>query len=295
MCGVNVLHIQASHTDYLYGEISVQGSKNAVLPMIASALLNKGITVINNCPDIIDVRNMIKIISHLGCRCSLKNDILEINSLNVRILDIPKEDVSKLRSSVVLLGALLGRENYAKLSYPGGCNIGQLKIDVHLEILKELGYEVVEHEDEIICKGKIKKDANIHLKIRSVGATENGILASVISDGKIIKLSNVAKEPEIINLCDSLNRMGANISGAGTNEILIKGVKSLNDTEVFAEADRIVAGTYMAAVTAVSGKVKFANINKEYDKSILAELTKFGMEYTYHKDGMLLKTFLKIA
>ena len=279
-------YYQVSHTDKLSGDIVIQGSKNASLPTIAAAILNKGTTVIKNCPDISDVRNMIKILGHLGCKCEFKKNILVIESENVNLSDIPKEDVSKLRSSVVLIGALLGRNNEVEMSYPGGCNIGQRKIDVHIEALREIGYEVIENENGVRCFGKIYRDSYVRLRLQSVGATENTILASVISDGYIVRISNAAREPEIVNLCNCLNEMGAKVYGAGNDEIIVEGVKNLHDGEVIIDADRIVAGTYMAAVTAIGGKVYFKNIEKNFDNAILKELKKFGMEYLFDDDKM---------
>lgn len=193
----------------LCGEIPVQGSKNASLPIIAAALLNKGITVIKNYPRISDVTDMIVILENIGCKVKVSKGQMEIDASNISADNIPKEYVSKIRSSVIFMGALLGRCGEVKISSPGGCNIGERKIDIHLQIFTELGFEVKYFDDgEILAKGKINKDAVIHLKYASVGATENGILASVISKGKTIVLKNVAKEPEIVQLCQSINLMG---------------------------------------------------------------------------------------
>ena len=237
-----VMHYRVGKTYGLSGEITIQGSKNEALPVIAAAILNKGRTVIRNCPDISDVRIMLKILKHLGCNYKFENNILELDSDKINVSDIPKEDVTKLRSSIVLAGALLSRNNWCKISYPGGCNIGLRKIDVHIDILRKMGYEIDESEEtsELICKGRVNGDKHIRLRVRSVGATENGILAAVLSEGYRITLSNVAKEPEIINLCNALIKMGADITGAGTDEIVVRGVKSLRDTTIDISCDRIV-------------------------------------------------------
>lgn len=285
-------YYKVGRTRGLFGEIKIQGSKNAALPIIAAALLHKGQTIIRNCPNISDVRNMIKILEHLGCKCRFEHNILEIDSLNVTFDNIPKEDVSKLRSSVVLMGALLGRNGCCRISYPGGCNIGLRKIDVHVDILRKMGYQIDEDEEEVVCLGKVERDNRIRLRVRSVGATENGILASAISDNHVIILSNVAREPEIVNLCNALNEMGADIRGAGTDEIIIKGVDSLHDAIINIDGDRIVAGTYMAALTAVGGEINLMNINKDFDSAILRELEKFRMTYSFHENGMMIKRTL---
>ena len=283
-----VMHYRVGKTYGLSGEITIQGSKNEALPVIAAAILNKGRTVMRNCPDISDVRIMLKILKHLGCNYKFENNILVLDSDKINVSDIPKEDVTKLRSSIVLAGALLSRNNWCKISYPGGCNIGLRKIDVHIDILRKMGYEIDENEEtsELICRGRVNGDKHIRLRIRSVGATENGILAAVLSDGYCLTFSNVSKEPEIINLCKALIKMGADITGAGTDEIVVRGVKSLRDTTVDISCDRIVCGTYLAAVTAVGGEVRLLNVNKNFDKSILNELEKFGMKYKISNDEM---------
>ncbi len=283
-----VMHYRVEKTYGLSGEITIQGSKNEALPVIAAAILNKGRMVIRNCPDISDVRIMLKILKHLGCNYKFENNILELDCNKINVSDIPKEDVTKLRSSIVLAGALLSRNNWCKISYPGGCNIGLRKIDVHIDILRKMGYEIDESEEtsELICKGRVNGDKHIRLRVRSVGATENGILAAVLSDGYCITLSNAAKEPEIINLCNALIKMGAEITGAGTDEIVVRGVKSLRDTTIDISCDRIVCGTYLAAVAAVGGEIKLLNVDKNFDKSILNELKKFGMKYKFRNDGM---------
>lgn len=282
-------YYRVNHIDRLNGEVKIQGSKNAALPIIAAAIMNKGITVIRNCPDIYDVINMIKILGYLGCKYAFSDNVLEIDANSVNVFDIPKEDVSKLRASVVLLGALLGRYGRARISYPGGCKIGDRKIDVHLEILKELGYDVKADEHEIVCSGKIKDDCKVKLRVKSVGATENGILASVLAKGKTVTLCNVAREPEIVNLCEMLNRMGADIRGIGSSEIIIKGVEELHTAVLDVYADRIVAGTYMAAVSAVGGKIVLKDISGEFDKGIINTLKAFGNRCKYGENEILIE------
>lgn len=282
-------YYRVNHIDRLNGEVKIQGSKNAALPIIAAAIMNKGITVIRNCPDIYDVINMIKILGYLGCKYAFSDNVLEIDANSVNVFDIPKEDVSKLRASVVLLGALLGRYGRARISYPGGCKIGDRKIDVHLEILKELGYDVKADEHEIVCSGKIKDDCKVKLRVKSVGATENGILASVLAKGKTVTLCNVAREPEIVNLCEMLNRMGADIKGIGSSEIIIKGVEELHTAVLDVYADRIVAGTYMAAVAAVGGKIVLKDISGEFDKGIINTLKAFGNRCKYGENEILIE------
>jgi UDP-N-acetylglucosamine 1-carboxyvinyltransferase len=282
-------YYKVNHIDRLCGEVKIQGSKNAALPIIAAALLNRETTVIRNCPNISDVVNMVKILTQLGCEIVFKNNILEIDTTNADTYIITKEEVSEFRASIVLMGALLGRYGKVIISYPGGCRIGNRKIDVHLEVLRELGYVVKADENAVECSGQIKCDCNVRLRMRSVGATENGILASVISKGKVVKLSNVAKEPEIINLCEMLNRMGAVINGYGTDEIIIKGVEKLHTAILDVNSDRIVAGTYMAAVAAVGGRIVLSNVSGKYDEKIIDTLGKFGNKCEFYDKNIIVE------
>lgn len=274
----------------LYGEIQLQGSKNATLPMIAAAVLCKGVTILDNCPDISDVREMTGLLELMGCTCKREKKSLIIDASEVDYADIPASDVKKLRSSVVLLGALLGRIGSVELSYPGGCNIGSRKIDIHLEIIKELGYVTEEHEDDrITAFGRIQADAHMILRYASVGATENGILASVLSDGYVVILENVAREPEIVELCNMLVGMGADITGAGSNRIVIKGVKELHDSRFVIGSDRIVAGTYAAAVVAAGGKITLTGNRPEIDSEVMLLYSRMGLKHIQREDSIVLE------
>lgn len=281
---------QVSHADRLDGEVTIQGSKNAVLPLIASAVLHKGITVISNYPMISDVNDMLSILRILGCIIDTTDHVITIDSTNIKIDHIPDEYVSKIRSSVVLMGALLGRLGEVEIAYPGGCNIGQRKIDIHLHIFKSLGYEVTENETSVTCRGKITSNCSLNLSFRSVGATENGILCAVLSEGYKIVLNNVAREPEIVSMCAALNQMGAKIYGAGTSTITIIGVSELHDAEIKVEPDRIVTGTYMAALAAVGGKVTLCNVGNHHDKNILDLMDKLDVRIKKYDNVIVLKS-----
>ena len=283
-------YFRLSKPDALYGDIELQGSKNAALPMIAAAILCKGVTILENCPDISDVTEMIGLLESVGCICRRDGKELIIDASEISYANIPASDVKKLRSSVVLLGVLLGRLGMVELSYPGGCNIGNRKIDIHMEIFRELGYETKEYDDErIIASGNVNDDAHMILRYASVGATENGILASVISDGYLVVFENVAREPEIVELCNMLNGMGADITGAGSNRIVIKGVKSLKSSRYTINSDRIVAGTYAAALVAVGGKVTLHGVNPEIDSEVMCLFSRLGLEYNQTKDKIELE------
>lgn len=240
----------------LLGQVSIQGSKNAVLPMMAASLLHKGITVLSNVPLIQDVSCMRDILTCLGCRCVCQGNCLVIDARQVSETRIPEAYVTAMRSSIIVLGALLGRLGEGESCYPGGCLIGARPIDLHLMALRELG-AVIREEDGILY-ARAGKDgltgARIYLPYPSVGATEQAILASVLAKGVTV-IRGAAMEPEIRQLCHFLNNMGAVICGMGTSQLMIQGVDVLHDSSFQVEGDRIVAGTYGAAVAAAGGNV----------------------------------------
>lgn len=279
-------YYKVSHSGGLFGETTIQGSKNAVLPIIAAAVLNKGQTIIENCPDISDVRNMMNILIHIGCKCILQRNLLTIDASQVNSNPVTDDEVSKIRSSIIMIGALLGRTGEVNIAYPGGCNIGSRKIDIHLKMLEQMGYEVEEREQSVSLKGAVKDDVNIVLEFKSVGATENGIIAAVISDEKKVTIINAAMEPEISNLCHALNCMGAKIKGIGTDTLQITGVKSLHDARVKVDADRIVAGTYIAAAAGVGGNITLKNIKRDFDRAIINTFAEFGVKYRFYENEL---------
>ena len=198
---------------------------------------------------------MIKILESVGCKIKYENGTLVVDSSNIVSCDINEEYVNKMRSSIIVMGAMIGRLDYMKIGHPGGCKIGKRPIDLHLEGLRKLGVEITESEGFIHCNKKELKGSTIVLDFPSVGATENIMLASVKANG-ITKIINPAKEPEIEDLANFLNKMGAKISGAGTNLIEIEGVKKLNKVEHTVIPDRIAIGTYMVASAMTGGSVK---------------------------------------
>ena len=248
--------IQVCGLTPLQGEISIQGSKNAVLPMMAAALLHRGVTVLTNVPVIRDVACMLDILESLGCRCCHKGDCLVMDARSVTGTSIPEEYVTAMRSSIVVLSALLGRMGEGSCCYPGGCLIGARPIDLHLMALRALGADIRERDGtiEASCrKNGGLKGTEIHLSYPSVGATEQAILASVLADGVTI-IHQAAREPEISQMCRFLNNMGAVICGMGTDHLMVQGVAGLHDSSFRVEGDRIVAGTYGAAVVAADEK-----------------------------------------
>lgn len=238
---------------HLNGEVNIQGSKNAVLPVLAASVLIQGISKIDRCPKISDVFHMIKILESLGCVITWEDSTLIIDSRNIYTTVVPEDLVRKMRSSIIIMGALIGRFHEATITFPGGCTIGQRPIDYHLEAFEKMNVQLAEKDGLIYCRTDMLKGKDIHLQFPSVGATENVILAAVLAKGTT-NIYSAAKEPEIIELCKYLVRAGAKIWGAGTSHICIEGVERLYDVEYVTATDRIVTGTYLAAVTAVGGE-----------------------------------------
>lgn len=285
-------YLKVTHSNGLFGEVSIQGSKNSALPIIASTVLHKGQTIIKNCPRISDVFQMINILSILGVKSTFEGNTLIVNANEINNNEIIDNAVNKIRSSIIFAGALLGRCGSTKIAYPGGCKIGERKIDAHLDGFLQLGFEVSEN-DYINIQGRIDCDKIITLKVKSVGATENIIISSVLSDGKTVIINNAATEPEIVNLCMALNKMGADIKGFGSGRIEIKGVKELKEAEVQVFYDRIVAGTYIAALSAVGGNITLKNIDKNYDSAITMAFRSLGVKFKYYKNEIALRCDVK--
>ena len=243
----------------LRGEIGIQGSKNAALPMMAAAVLHKGMTVLNNVPRIQDVFCMMGILKSIGCKCSLDGHTLTIDASEISQTQIPREFLTAMRSSVILMGVLLGRCREAQAGYPGGCTIGKRPIDLHLYALKEMGTQIRETDGELYARTEGLKGSKILFSYPSVGATEQAVLAAVLADG-VTLIQGAAREPEIGNLCRLLNHMGAKISGIESDTLRIKGVNELKDTVYDIPGDRIVAGTYLYAVMAAGGEAVLRGI-----------------------------------
>lgn len=246
--------IQVQGLKPLKGTITIQGSKNAVLPMMAGALLTAGTTVIRRVPAIEDVYSMLGILEHLGCRGSFSDGVLTIDASPVSNFRIPERFVGKMRSSCLLLGPLLARTGEAVTYQPGGCVIGKRPIDLHIHALRSLGAEFLDAGGMILARAAELRGAEVEFRYPSVGATENAILAAVTADGTTV-LKNCAREPEIVELCRFLSCMGARIKGAGKDRIEIEGVARLHPVEFDLCGDRICAGTYLAAAFMAGGDV----------------------------------------
>ena len=263
----------------LKGEVSVGGAKNSVLKLMAAALLVKGETKIYNVPDLTDVEIMLSVIAQLGAKTdynksekSVTIDATELTSITAKY-----ELVSKMRASFIVLGALVSRCREAIVALPGGCAIGERRVDFHIRGLEALGAKIKIENGYVIAKAPKLTGSDVYLDIPSVGATENLMLASVLADGST-RIQNAAQEPEIVDLANFLNTMGADISGAGTSEIVINGVKQsdLHSIEYTTIPDRIEAGTFMSAIIATRGKAIIRGVYPAHLTFFTDKLLKMG-------------------
>ena len=270
----------------LQGSIAVKGSKNSALPLLVSSLLTNKDLILRNLPDLEDINNMQKLLKEYGVSIKNKKNEITLNGKNIfnRVADY--DIVRKMRASILILGPLLSKFGEAKISLPGGCAIGTRPIDIHLLGLKQLGAEFQIENGFVI--GKVNKHligSNVDLPFPSVGATENILMASVLAKGNT-KIINSAKEPEIIDLANSLNSMGAKISGAGSKIILIEGVNSLKKTNYQILSDRIVAGTFIIAAVMINKNFKVKKINSHHLDSLIVALEKMGANLKVKKTSV---------
>lgn len=243
----------------LCGTLCVQGSKNAVLPMLAACVLCDGVCTIYNCPDISDVEDALEIIRELGGKTHRVGKLLAVDTRDISKFEISRPLMHKMRSSVMFLGAILARMRKAVVYTPGGCEIGKRPIDIHIDALGRLGASVAESGDRLECTFEQKKETEICLKFPSVGATENAIMASALGSG-VVTIHNAAREPEILELQAFINAMGGEVSGAGSRTIVVQGVPKLYGAEYTVAGDRIVSATYLMTVAATGGDVRLSGI-----------------------------------
>lgn len=277
----------------LEGEVNASGSKNSSLPILAASVLNNGITKLYNVPNIHDTKVMIEILRDLGCKVKRVRDKIVIDSRDIKEYEIPEELMRKMRSSVILAGALIGRFKKATFCCPGGCDIGARPIDLHLKAFENLGINISKNTGYIYCTCDTIIGDKIHLDFPSVGATENAMLVAVLAKGTTV-ISNAAMEPEIVDLQNFLNKMGAKITGAGTNEIVIRGVEKLKDTGYQVMPDRIEAGTLLCAVASTGGKITLKKVVPEHLTPILEKLKECGCEIETKKDIVIMQAPKKL-
>ncbi len=261
----------------LQGKIKIQGSKNAVLPIMAAALLHKGMVVIKNVPRIQDVFCMLEILKALGCSYQFEGHELTLDTRDLCSYKVPEREGRQMRSSVMLLGPLLGRLHRAWTCYPGGCVIGKRPIDLHLSALEKLGAKIDPREDGIFVTGERLSGADVHLLFPSVGATENVLMAGAAAKGTT-RIFGAAKEPEIQTLCDFLNRLGAKVCGIGTDVLTVEGKRTFQDVEFTVPGDRIVAGTYLGAVTAAGGEICLTGVPVSHMEGTLDVVRETGCQ-----------------
>lgn len=272
----------------LSGDIRITGGKNAVLPILASAVLNNGKSVIHNCPLISDTFISKELLEAIGCKVQMEGSTMVIDSSSANRSDVPEQLVSEMRSSIIFMGGLLGRFNKAKISYPGGCELGQRPINLHLKALRAMGASITEEHGFILCRASRLRGTRISLDFPSVGASQNIMLAAVLADGETI-ISNAAREPEMLDMQRFLNGMGADITGAGTDTIRIYGVQKLRDVEHTIMPDRIVAGTYLTAAAITKGEIRVTDIEPEHLYPITSKLSEAGCLIRYGKKEIHLK------
>ena len=273
----------------LCGEITPHGAKNSALPLLAATLLPKGESVIHNCPRLSDVDAAVEIMKYLGCRVSVEGDVVTADATQMTRYDIPERLMREMRSSISFLGAILTKTGRAELSMPGGCELGARPIDLHLSALRRMGAVIDEKHGFIRCRcdGRLKGTA-ITLSFPSVGATENIMIAAALAQGTTV-ITNAAREPEISDLADYLNKCGARISGFGSGTITIEGVETLSATEHRVIPDRIEAATYMAAAAITGGKLVLKGTENEHLRSVLSAFEESGCQIRQKRNMLVLE------
>lgn len=264
----------------LCGEVKVQGAKNSTLPILAATLLCEDESVLFNCPKLTDVDATIRILRYLGCKATRTDSTLIVDTQSMKRSDIPHDLMREMRSSIIFLGVLISRCGRAKMSLPGGCELGPRPIDLHLSALRQMGIEITEQHGELECVANDGvKASKIALSFPSVGATENIMLTAVKAKGTTI-ITNAAKEPEIEDLADFLNKCGARISGAGESTIIIEGVEKLYGCSHSIIPDRIVAATLLSAAACTSSKITLDSVIQSHLSSIIPVFEQAGCEIT---------------
>ena len=273
----------------LEGTTYVSGSKNASLPIIAATILNGGISKLYNVPNIHDTKMMFKILEILGCKIKKSNNKIIIDSRNIKEVEIPENLMREMRSSVIIAGALLARKKEAIFTYPGGCDIGARPIDLHIKAFEKLGIKIEEESGYIHCIAEEIIGNDISLDFPSVGATENIMLASIFTKGTT-RIINAAMEPEIVDLQNALNSMGAKIYGAGTNNIIIKGIEKLKNLSYNIIPDRIEAGTLLCAAAITGGNIKLQKLIPEHIETLTNKLKEMECDIKINKNEIVLKS-----
>ena len=270
----------------LVGEVEIGGAKNAALAILAAATMTDETVVIDNLPDVNDINVMLEAISGIGAMVQrVDRHTVRINGSGIGDLSIEYDYIKKIRASYYLLGALLGKYHKAEVALPGGCNIGSRPIDQHLKGFRALGAEIEIEDGKISAEAEQLKGKHVYFDVVSVGATINVMMAAAMAEGQTI-LENVAKEPHVVDVANFLNSMGANIKGAGTDVIKIRGVQKLHKTEYSIIPDQIEAGTFMFAAAATRGDVTVTNVIPKHLEATVAKLVEIGCEVEEFDDAV---------
>lgn len=273
----------------LDGEIALLGAKNSALPLLAASILCKGETVFENCPRLTDVFSACRILTHIGCRCTMKEHTVSVCTDSIGLSEIPETLMQEMRSSIVFLGALLGRTGSCQVYYPGGCELGPRPIDLHLDALKRMGAHIRRHEGRLDCSAPEGLcGCCIHLKFPSVGATENIMLAAVLAKGETV-ICNAAREPEICDLADFLRKCGALIKGDGESTLRIKGTRELHGCLHRIMPDRIAGVTYLSAGAITGGTLKLSGVKNAHMENVLPVLEQAGCRIDRSEDFIYLR------
>ena len=271
----------------LSGAVKISGAKNAVLPVMAATLLTPGKYSIENVPDLRDTRTMMKLLNIIGAKTIFDKGSLTIDSSTVNNPEAPYDLVKTMRASFYVMGPLLGRFGEARVSLPGGCAWGPRPVDYHLRGFEKLGAKITLKDGYIMAKAKKLKGADINFEIASVGATANIAMAAVLAEGTT-RIINAAAEPHIVQLCETLNSMGAEIEGIGSNNLIIHGVNSLNNFEVSIISDMIEAGTFLMAGASL-GDITIDKVDPSHLSIVLDKLNQAGCELSLTKDSITIK------
>lgn len=269
----------------LEGDIEVSGSKNAALPVLFATLLHPGRSVVYNVPELHDIRTTCQLLETLGVSAEIDGTVARIDATEVPSLEAPYDQVRKMRASVLALGPLLARFGHARVSLPGGCAIGERPIDQHLKGFEALGATVELEHGYIEARCDRLQGAHVQFDMVTVGGTEQLMMAATLAEGTTV-LHNVAREPEVIDLADALNRMGARIEGAGTTAITIEGVEELGSLNHVVIPDRIEAGTFMAAAAITRGNVLIHGARLDHLDSVVLKLASAGVEVRRAGEGI---------
>ena len=277
----------------LFGEMKVQGSKNAALPILAASVLCEDEIILENLPDITDIKVFQELLAEAGVSLKKEGKLLFVRADQVSPLSGQSETGKKIRSSVLLLGPMLARGLPVDLPYPGGCAIGKRPVDIHLEGLRRMGAEIEEEEERICAKPGVLRGIRYHLPFPSVGATQNLIMAGVFAQGET-RLTGCAKEPEVEFLCRTLNHLGARIKGGGTDQVVIQGVKKLRGGYVKIPGDRIAAGTFLLYGAACGGMIEVWGFDTAQLESLYPILKKGGCRLIRLFDRVFLLSLIHI-